>query len=82
MDMAARPLILVDYLQILEVEGGAGQRNEQVSQVLGTWKKMARFFGCPIVLAVQAKESVDKNSPPIPQVSDPTTAPRSRMRAT
>lgn len=71
-DGHGRPsLILVDYLQILEVEGrGSGQRNEQVSQVLGTLKKMARFFGCPIVLAVQAKESVDKNSPPIPQVSD------------
>lgn len=71
-DGHGRPsLILVDYLQILEMEArGNGQRNEQVSQVLGTLKKMARFFGCPIVLAVQAKESVDKSSPPIPQVGD------------
>lgn len=70
-DGHGRPsLILVDYLQILEVEGRSAQKHEQVSQVLGTLKKMARFFGCPIVLAVQAKESVDKNSPPIPQVGD------------
>jgi replicative DNA helicase len=70
-DGHGRPsLILVDYLQILEVEGRPGQKNEQVSAALQTLKKMSRFFGCPIVLAVQAKESVDKNSPPIPQVGD------------
>lgn len=74
-DGHGRPsLILVDYLQIVEIENTGrrreDKRSEQVSQVLGTLKKMARFFGCPIVVAVQAKEEVDRKSPPIPQMGD------------
>ncbi len=71
-DGHGRPsLILVDYLQILEMEGaGNDKRSEQVSRALAILKKMARFFGCPIVVAVQAKEEVDRKNPPVPQMGD------------
>lgn len=71
---AGRPsVIFVDYLQILETEGGTAggeQRNTAVGRALTTLRKIAKLVGCPVVVGVQAKEGVDAKRPPVPQMND------------
>lgn len=66
-------VIFVDYLQIVETEGGgfaSEGRNNAVGHALLTLRKIAKRVGCPIVVGVQAKESVDAKRPPVPQLND------------
>jgi len=61
-------LILLDYLQIMDIQGNFEQRNLQVAAALRLLRKIAQHAGCPIVVAVQAKEEVDLLGVPIPKM--------------
>lgn len=72
-DTAARPsAIFVDYLQIMDVEGYSARdgRAEAVGQALKTLKRIAQIIGCPVVVAIQARESVDDKAQPQPEIGD------------
>lgn len=64
--------IFCDYLQIFDIEGvkwGDNRRNDAVGQVMIGLKKLAQKLRCPIVVGVQAKESVDDQALPVPQLN-------------
>ncbi len=65
--------VFVDYLQILDVEGDpwGDKRNDVIGVALRGLKKLAKAARCPVIVGVQAKESVDQRKPvPIPEVAD------------
>lgn len=65
--------IFVDYLQILDVEGDpwGDKRHDVIGAALRGLKKLAKAARCPVVVGVQAKETVDNRKPfPIPEVAD------------
>lgn len=65
--------IFVDYLQILDVEGDpwGDKRHDVIGAALRGLKKLAKAAKCPVVVGVQAKETVDHRKPyPVPEVAD------------
>lgn len=72
-DGLAPSAIFVDYLQILDIEGDpwGDKRNDAIGAALRGLKKLAKAAGCPVVVGVQAKESVDMRKPhPVPEIAD------------
>jgi hypothetical protein len=60
-------LIVLDYLQILDIEAGHELRNMKISEALQILKRIAQHVGAPLIIAAQAKEEVDNLPIPIPR---------------
>lgn len=65
-------LLVVDYLQLIEVtDRAAGEnRTQQVSHVSRSLKNLARELGAPIIALSQLSRSTEQRNPPIPILSD------------
>lgn len=65
-------LLIVDYLQLIEVtDRAAGEnRTQQVSHISRQLKNLARELHCPIIALSQLSRSVEQRNPPIPILSD------------
>jgi len=66
-------LLIVDYLQLIEVTDRAvvsENRTQQVSHISRSLKNLARELQCPIMALSQLSRSVEQRNPPIPVLSD------------
>lgn len=70
-DYGVKPaLIVLDYIQIVPIEGRAKERTQQVSEAILRSKELAGDIGAPIVVCVQARRDVDTYKSKIPTVGD------------
>ena len=66
-------LLIVDYLQLIEVTdrvASGENRTQQVSHISRSLKNLARELQCPIIALSQLSRSVEHAVPPIPVLSD------------
>lgn len=62
-------LIALDYVQIIPIEKSA-ERVSQVTEAIMETKELAKRFGCPILVGVQARRDVDDRKIKIPTAGD------------
>lgn len=66
-----KPVILIDYLQIIKGEEKAGRNQTQiVGQISADLKNMAREFNCPVVCLSQLSRGVEQRQDKRPMMSD------------
>jgi len=66
-----KPVILIDYLQIIKGEEKAGRTQTQiVGQISADLKNMAREFNCPVVCLSQLSRGVEQRQDKRPMMSD------------
>lgn len=66
-----KPVILIDYLQIIKGEEKAGRNQTQiVGQISADLKNMAREFNCPVVCLSQLSRGVEQRPDKRPMMSD------------
>ncbi len=66
-----KPVILIDYLQIIRGEEKAGRTQTQiVGQISADLKNMAREFNCPVVCLSQLSRGVEQRQDKRPMMSD------------
>ena len=63
-------LVIVDYLQLMSVEGRAENRNQEIGKLTRGFKLLARELDCPVMLLSQLRRSADKNDDKKPMPSD------------
>ncbi|MGA0544354.1 replicative DNA helicase [Brevundimonas sp. VNH65] len=65
-------LIIVDYLQLVTVGEGNGQKNrvQEVSEITGGLKALAKELGVPIIALSQLSRQVESRDDKRPQLSD------------
>jgi len=64
-------LLIIDYLQLVEVPDAAGEnRTQQVTLISRSLKNLARELHCPVIALSQLSRSCEQRSPPIPVLSD------------
>ncbi|MDU8351442.1 replicative DNA helicase [Pseudomonas syringae pv. actinidiae] len=63
-------LIMVDYLQLMQVPALAHNRTLEVSEVSRSLKAMAKEFNCPVVALSQLNRSLEKREDKRPMNSD------------
>ncbi|HEY6343626.1 MAG TPA: replicative DNA helicase [Bryobacteraceae bacterium] len=63
-------LVVIDYLQLVEVSGGSERRRyEQVSEISRGVKRLAREFNIPVLVLAQLNRESEKDARP-PRLSD------------
>jgi replicative DNA helicase len=62
-------LICLDYVQIIPIEKSA-ERVQQVTEAIMQTKELAKRFGCPILVGVQARRDVDDKKNKLPGAGD------------
>lgn len=67
---AGLDMIVIDYLQLLDEEGGSGNRTEAVSAMSRGAKLMARELGLPVILLSQLNRSLEQRPNKRPMCSD------------
>ncbi len=66
-----KPVILIDYLQIIKGEEKAGRNQTQITgQISADLKNIAREFNCPVVCLSQLSRDVEKRNDKRPMMSD------------
>lgn len=64
-------LIILDYLQLMQGSGRAGDnRVQEVSEISRALKGIARELNVPLIALSQLSRAVENRQPPIPQLSD------------
>jgi replicative DNA helicase len=63
-------LIIVDYLQLMQMPGNKENRNTEVSEISLRLKQIAREFNCPLVALSQLNRGVDSRTDKRPNNSD------------
>lgn len=63
-------MIVIDYLQLLDEEGGGGNRTEAVSAMSRGAKLMARELGVPVIMLSQLNRSLEQRPNKRPMCSD------------
>jgi len=63
-------LVVIDYLQLLDEEGGNGNRTEAVSAMSRGAKLMARELGVPVIMLSQLNRSLEQRPNKRPMCSD------------
>ncbi|MER2039690.1 MAG: replicative DNA helicase [Solibacillus sp.] len=65
-----KPLILIDYLQIIRANNPKDNQTQQVGQISRDLKQMAREFNCPVVCLSQLNRGVEQRQEKRPVMSD------------
>jgi replicative DNA helicase len=63
-------LVVIDYLQLMQMPGKQQNRNLEVSEISRALKMMAREFNCPLIALSQLSRSVDARTDKRPNNSD------------
>jgi len=65
-------LLIVDYLQLIEVTGQAAKENriQQITTISKDLKNLARELHCPVIALSQLSRAPEQRTPPIPILSD------------
>jgi replicative DNA helicase len=63
-------LIMVDHVQIIRGEGRQENRTQELTQITGALKGMAKETGCPVIALSQLSREVEKREDKRPQLSD------------
>ncbi|PIE45453.1 MAG: replicative DNA helicase [Gammaproteobacteria bacterium] len=63
-------LIIVDYLQLMEVKGSNESRVNQVSEISRSLKMLAKEFDCPVIALSQLNRSLEQRPNKRPIMSD------------
>ena len=63
-------LIVIDYLQLMEVAKKRDNRTVEVSEISRTLKSLAREFKMPVIALSQLSRDVEKRDKKVPQLSD------------
>jgi replicative DNA helicase len=62
--------IMVDYLQLMQVPGMAGNRTNEVSEISRSLKRLAKEFDCPVVALSQLNRTLENRENKRPINSD------------
>ncbi|AOV07370.1 replicative DNA helicase [Sporosarcina ureilytica] len=65
-----KPIIFIDYLQIIQGDLPYGNRTEIVGQISSDLKQMAKEFDCPVVCLSQLNRGVETRDNKRPMMSD------------
>lgn len=65
-----RPIIFIDYLQIIRPEGKVFNQTQAIGQISSELKMMAKEFDCPVVVLSQLSRSVEARNDKRPIMSD------------
>jgi replicative DNA helicase len=65
-----KPIIFVDYLQIIRGDSPSYNRTEIVGQISNDLKQMAKEFDCPVVCLSQLNRGVENRDNKRPVMSD------------
>lgn len=65
-----KPIIFIDYLQIIQGESTYQNRTEIVGQISSSLKQMAKEFDCPVVCLSQLNRGVEARQDKRPMMSD------------
>jgi len=65
-----RPIIFIDYLQIIRPEGKVVNQTLAIGQISSDLKKMAKEFNCPVVVLSQLSRNVENRHDKHPMMSD------------
>ncbi|PIC57993.1 DNA helicase [Sporosarcina sp. P12(2017)] len=65
-----RPIIFVDYLQIIRPEETTNNQNQAIGQISSDLKTMAKEFNCPVVVLSQLSRAVEQRQDKQPMMSD------------
>ena len=63
-------MIMVDYLQLMQVKGTTENRTGEISEISRSLKLMAREFNCPVVALSQLNRSLEQRPNKRPVMSD------------
>jgi replicative DNA helicase len=63
-------MIMVDYLQLMQVKGNSENRTGEISEISRSLKLMAREFNCPVVALSQLNRSLEQRPNKRPVMSD------------
>jgi replicative DNA helicase len=63
-------MIMVDYLQLMQVKGSSENRTGEISEISRSLKLMAREFNCPVVALSQLNRSLEQRPNKRPVMSD------------
>ncbi|HHX83044.1 MAG TPA: replicative DNA helicase, partial [Pseudomonadaceae bacterium] len=63
-------MIMVDYLQLMQVKGSSENRTGEISEISRSLKLMAREFSCPVVALSQLNRSLEQRPNKRPVMSD------------
>lgn len=63
-------LIVVDYLQLMQVKGGSENRVAEISEISRSLKQIAREFECPVIALSQLNRSLEQRPNKRPVMSD------------
>lgn len=65
-----KPVILIDYLQIIRVSNPRDNQTQAIGQVSWDLKQMAKEFNCPVICLAQLNRSVEQRQDKRPVMSD------------
>ncbi|MBS9778400.1 MAG: replicative DNA helicase [Gammaproteobacteria bacterium] len=63
-------LVIIDYLQLMEVKGSKESRVNQVSEISRSLKMLAKEFSCPVIALSQLNRSLEQRPNKRPVMSD------------
>ncbi len=63
-------MIMVDYLQLMQVKGSSENRTGEISEISRSLKTMAREFNCPLIALSQLNRSLEQRPNKRPVMSD------------
>ena len=63
-------LVIVDYLQLMQVRGRAESRQQEISSITRSLKALAKELNVPVIALSQLSRAVEQRKPPKPQLSD------------
>jgi len=63
-------MIMVDYLQLMQIKGTAESRTNEISEISRSLKLMAREFNCPVIALSQLNRSLEQRPNKRPVMSD------------
>lgn len=63
-------LVIVDYIQLVQGSGKAGNREQDVSEISRQMKRLSKECKCPVVVLAQLNREVEKRQDKRPMLSD------------
>ncbi len=63
-------LVMVDYLQLMQVAGKSEGRTQEISEISRSLKAIAKEFGCPVIALSQLNRSLEQRPNKRPVMSD------------